>query len=405
MRVYDSYAHHPNEIAGDLAGRPRGRRRGPAGRRLPAAPGLAHPDLRRRRWARRSAPPTRSSCSTSTSPARTPTPRSTGALVADAVPLPAERVAFVPDLADAPAALAGARPARRPGADPRRRRRHRRSAPRCCELLAERADALSGTATRDADRRPPPVDAAAAGSRKRFAAPAVGAALAGLAVRRSRSCWRWSLRGRRRSGWCSSRRCSPSSGSRSQGTERADGRRGRARPPPYPTGEPLAPRRPRRDRRPGSRRWPRCASADVTRQWPDTGPDRGRASGRRSRSSRSAAQLRGLDDDGRASSASYAERPTACRGCRPPPTPAARRCARRAAVVGALPRGPRRRGSTTSRSRPSTRSRWCCATAATVRVGERGRVGRQGRGARGAAEQPAPRRTTSACPASRPPSD
>ena len=52
----------------------RGRRRGPAGRRLPAPPRLPDPDLRppdgRRRWA----PPTRSSCSTSTSPARTPTP-------------------------------------------------------------------------------------------------------------------------------------------------------------------------------------------------------------------------------------------------------------------------------------------------------------------------------------------
>jgi UDP-N-acetylmuramate--alanine ligase len=46
----------------------------------------------------------------------------TGALVADAVPLPADRVAFVPALADVPAALAGrARPGdlvlTRPGAD------------------------------------------------------------------------------------------------------------------------------------------------------------------------------------------------------------------------------------------------------------------------------------------------
>ena len=55
VRVYDSYAHHPNEIAGDLqaarslAGE--GRVRGG----VPAAPGLAHPDLRRRdgRGARR----------------------------------------------------------------------------------------------------------------------------------------------------------------------------------------------------------------------------------------------------------------------------------------------------------------------------------------------------------------
>ena len=55
VRVYDSYAHHPDEIAGDLAGGPRAGGRGPRRRRLPAAPGLAHPDLRRRdgRGARR----------------------------------------------------------------------------------------------------------------------------------------------------------------------------------------------------------------------------------------------------------------------------------------------------------------------------------------------------------------
>ena len=92
----------------------------PSSRTWSPAPGSSAP-----RWARRSARPTRSSCSTSTSPARTPTPRSPGALVADAVPLPAERVAFVPDLADVPAAARRAGPARRPGADPRRRRRHR----------------------------------------------------------------------------------------------------------------------------------------------------------------------------------------------------------------------------------------------------------------------------------------
>ena len=45
-----------------------------------------------RRWASRSARPTRSSSSTSTSPARTPTPTVTGRLVADAVPLPPEHV-------------------------------------------------------------------------------------------------------------------------------------------------------------------------------------------------------------------------------------------------------------------------------------------------------------------------
>ena len=76
VRVYDSYAHHPQRdrrptspaaraVAGD--GRVRGG--------LPAAPGVAHPRLRRRDGRGPSAPPTRSSSPTSTSPARTPTPR------------------------------------------------------------------------------------------------------------------------------------------------------------------------------------------------------------------------------------------------------------------------------------------------------------------------------------------
>ena len=43
------------------AGRPVAGRRGPGRGRLPAAPGLPHQDLRRPRWARPSAPPTRSS--------------------------------------------------------------------------------------------------------------------------------------------------------------------------------------------------------------------------------------------------------------------------------------------------------------------------------------------------------
>ena len=66
-------------------------------------------------------------------------PAVTGALVADAVPLPAERVAFVPAVADVAAARADAGPARRPGADARCRRRHRgRTAG--AGLLAQRAD-------------------------------------------------------------------------------------------------------------------------------------------------------------------------------------------------------------------------------------------------------------------------
>ena len=126
VRVYDSYAHHPVEIAGDLrAARSRGRRR-PGRRRLPAPPRLPHPHLRRAMGealgaadevvvldvylAREDADPA-----------------VTGALVADAVPLPAEQVAFVPDFDAVPGRARRPRPARRPRAHPRRRQHHRAS--------------------------------------------------------------------------------------------------------------------------------------------------------------------------------------------------------------------------------------------------------------------------------------
>ena len=76
VRVYDSYAHHPVEIAGDLQAARAVAGEGRVVVALPAAPGLAHPDLRHRDGRARSARPTRSWCWTSTSPARTPTPRS-----------------------------------------------------------------------------------------------------------------------------------------------------------------------------------------------------------------------------------------------------------------------------------------------------------------------------------------
>ncbi|WP_370248663.1 UDP-N-acetylmuramate--L-alanine ligase [Nocardioides sp.] len=105
VRVYDSYAHHPTEIAGDLqaarglagAGRvvvayqphlvSRTRLFGAEmGRALGAADEVVVLDVYLAREAA--------------------DPAVTGALVADAVPLPPAQVAYVPDLADAAAALA-----------------------------------------------------------------------------------------------------------------------------------------------------------------------------------------------------------------------------------------------------------------------------------------------------------
>jgi UDP-N-acetylmuramate--alanine ligase len=106
VRVYDSYAHHPAEIVGDLhaaravAGDGRvvvvfqphlvSRTRllgAEMGAALSAADEVVVLDVY---LAREEADPD-----------------VTGALVADAVPLPRERIAYVPDLASAPAVVAG----------------------------------------------------------------------------------------------------------------------------------------------------------------------------------------------------------------------------------------------------------------------------------------------------------
>jgi UDP-N-acetylmuramate--alanine ligase len=110
VRVYDSYAHHPNEIAGDLQ----------AARSL-AGPGRVvvafqpHLVSRTRVFGRAMGAALGAADEvvvTDVYLAREdPDPAVTGALVADAVPLPPERVAYVPSVSAAAAALAArARP-------------------------------------------------------------------------------------------------------------------------------------------------------------------------------------------------------------------------------------------------------------------------------------------------------
>ena len=72
VAVYDDYAHHPTKVAAQLRRGPGRGGRGPGGRGLPAAPVLADAGVRPRVRRRARAWPTRSSCSTSTARARTP---------------------------------------------------------------------------------------------------------------------------------------------------------------------------------------------------------------------------------------------------------------------------------------------------------------------------------------------
>ena len=267
VRVYDSYAHHPVEIAGDLqAGRAvagdgrlvvafqphlvsRTRIFGPAmGEALGAADEVVVLDVY---LAREDADPD-----------------VTGRLVADAVPLPADRVAFVPELADAAGRAGRAGAARRPGADPRRRQRHRGRARRCWSCSPSgRRPMRSGTRTDDTGQRH------AAGRRgdgahpQAVRAPAVGAPLAGLAVRRRCCCWR--------SRWSSAAvwlvffsSVLAVNGVEVRGDQHPVGRARSAQVAAVPEGEPLA----RVDLDAIRARVEALAvvrSADVTRQWPD----------------------------------------------------------------------------------------------------------------------------------------
>ena len=110
VRVYDSYAHHPTEIAGDLAA---ARALAGAGRLVVAY--QPHLVSRTRVFGAAMGEALGAAdevvvCEVYVA-REDADPDVTGAVVADAVPLPPEQVSFVPDLADVPAALvARARP-------------------------------------------------------------------------------------------------------------------------------------------------------------------------------------------------------------------------------------------------------------------------------------------------------
>ena len=216
-------------------------------------------------------------------------PAVTGALVADAVPLPAGAGRpSCPTSPTSPAALADAGPARRPGADPRRRRRHRGRA-RGCWSCSRSAPMRSRHATDDpaddAGRRATPQPAA-------VRAPAVGAALAGLAVRRRSllllvalvvgAVWlvffSSVLAVQRRRG---------------RGHQTLLGRARCARRPTCPTGEPLARVDLDRDPGPGRGARRRCSRPTSPGTWPDAVADQVERARRRSPSSSIGGRLRG----------------------------------------------------------------------------------------------------------------
>ena len=377
VRVYDSYAHHPAEIAGDLAGRPRGR----GGRPRWSSPSS-------RTWSRAPA---------SSAPAmgealgaadevvvldvylarEDADPAVTGALVADAVPLPPERVAFVPDFDDVAAELvARARPGDLVltlGAGT-----VTEVGPRVLELLAERAMRRPATArrpTRRSPAEPRPRALAARFARRQWARRwlAWQLVVAGVAAGRAG--------GRQRSGSSSSPPCSRSRASRSRAaTTLSDaqvvrrGRRARRRA--------AGPRRPRPRSAPGARRSPPCRSADVTPAVARPGADRvvERAQPRRRRR-RSAAGCAAWTPTAWSSATTPGPgRPAAGADLRA--TPAARRCARRAAVVAALPARPGRARSTTSRSQTVDEISLVLRDGRTVEWGSADESDAEGRGAR-----------------------
>ena len=91
VAVYDDYAHHPTEVDATLRAALEVAGRRPGRRRLPTAPLLPDPDVRRR-LRRRVGPRRRGRGPRRLRRPRRPRAGRQGALVADAVPLPSERV-------------------------------------------------------------------------------------------------------------------------------------------------------------------------------------------------------------------------------------------------------------------------------------------------------------------------
>ena len=230
-----------------------------------------------------------------------------------------------------------ARPARRPGADPRRRRRDA-VGPEVLELLAGTRATLPTRRRAGADAGARPTSAPS-GVPPALRPPPVGAPLAGLALRRGRALL-VAGRGRRRAlAGLLLLGAGRAAASRSRGTTLLDPRRGPSRRATCRIGAPLATARPRRDPRAGRAPWPPVTARRRLRAMARPGAHRRHRARPPSPSSRSAAGC-------------AAWTPRACCSATTRQAPAglplvrirprhqrATRCAEAATVVASLPAG------------------------------------------------------------------
>ena len=412
VRVYDDYAHHPTEVAAQLRGGPRGRRR---------AAGWSSPSSRTSTAGRRSSPrtsarrsgwPTRSSCMDVYARPRGPGARRDRRAWS---PTPCRcrpsRVLFEPSWSAAAPALAAPRPPRRPGDHHGRRRRvdGRPRGPRGAARRGRRRDDAAGAAgepRRHHDARPRRAGPAAGRAPAPPRSPGAACCSPAAARRRRRApCGRSA--GRRRS-WSPLRRRLGALGRPAArrphraGRRRADaaGRRRSGRRPGSPAGQPLlrvdtgAAPSARRPAAPGRRR------SRSTRGWPRHVRDHPRRAARRGRRRRGRAALAGRRRTGSLFDTVTGEPPA---GVVPldvadpgPDDPATRRRSPRSPRCR-RGRGRGRRGAAGDRGGGHADPR---PTAPTVLLGRRAtESAREGRGARPrcssrrpAPERPAPRR-------------